>query len=188
MKLSNVIRKSNSTPSMTTDVWEDIVWELGILADRNQMIADRCRNMIRWIEQMPRRDERKIELLEYLRREWHDGEPVFEDFERIAGNASKTMTRQNPSKRKEVKMFLKGRKTPFMQDQLKAFKRYLAKNKYSGNASMLYAWAEKCWTDSKYQTKWDLAKSASGTKRGYSCSKALADAYRNLTSEQVSVL
>ena len=187
MNLSDIIRKamreSASAPSLQTDVWQDIIWELEVLADRSQMLADRCRRMARWIKDMPRRDERRRELLEYLLREGCGGEPTLEGFERIAG------VEQEPKavpKRKEGDMPLKGRKTPFMQDQLKAFKKYLGKVGYDGDASKLYALAEQCWRISR--AKWDVAKSAADTRRGYSCPKAMADAYRNLTPAQVAAL
>ena len=182
MRLSDIIGKSASAPSAKTDVWQDIIWELEVFADRHQMLADQSRSMIRWIKHMPRRDERRTELLEYLWREGSGmGEPLFEDFERIASITPKTKPKCTAAK-----LHLKGPKTPFMQEQLKTFRKYLGKMGYSGDASKLYAWAEKCW--SANQTKWDLAKSAVGTRRGYSCSKALADAYRNLKSKQLAVL
>ena len=85
MKLSDAIRKSASALRSGADVWQDIVWELNVLADCNQMKADRCRNMVRWIEHAPPGDGRRKKLLEYLLREGCGGEPTLEGFERIAG-------------------------------------------------------------------------------------------------------
>ena len=101
MKLSDIIRKSASALPSGGDVWQNIVWELTVLADCNQMKADRCRNMVRWIEHAPPGDGRRKKLLEYLLREGCGGEPTLEGFERIAGlNSDGTLEPESGLKRK----------------------------------------------------------------------------------------
>ena len=102
-------------------------------------------------------------------------------------NGGPTAPRQLPSPQqtsKVTKVALMGRKTPAMHEQLRAFHRYLSKHGYKGDESRLYAWAGKCWKCAKNRDMWNLAKLAGGTERGYSCPKALADAYRHLSCEQ----
>jgi hypothetical protein len=91
---------------------------------------------------------------------------------------------QLPSPPQKPKIALMGRKTPFMHDQLGVFHRFLEEHGYTGNESILYAQAERCWKQKKIVDAWNRAKLAEGTQHGYSCPKALADAYRNLSREQ----
>ena len=70
----------------------------------------------------------------------------------------------------------KGPQTEFMKRQLKAFESFLAHSEYRGEMKKLNALATQCWAKNK--VKWNNAAKASGQKKGYSCAKVLADAYR----------
>lgn len=71
----------------------------------------------------------------------------------------------------------KGRKTSFMAKQLRTFKAYLKEIRFKGEEGKLYGLATSCW--SRNQKPWNKAMKSDGDKRGYSCPKALADAYKN---------
>ena len=180
------------------DLLQDIIGEILELARRRKELRERTEKVVDRLGDLFVRDAAfRNQILNYFLVNGLIGEPVFEDVEKIVGGGPRGVrapaavgkareTRPFAAKGDGGKMPLKGPKTPFMQGQLKFFKKYLAKMGYSGDPSKLYGWAEKCWADK--QTKWDLAKSATGTKRGYSCTKALADAYRNLTVAQRAAL
>ena len=104
-----------------------------------------------------------------------------------AGKLGSTAPRRLPppsQKPKSQKIALMGRKTPAMHDQLGAFHKYLKGCGYKGDESRLYSWAERCWNAKCNKDRWNLARFAGGTARGYSCSKAMADAYKHLSKEQ----
>ena len=166
-------------------VWAAVVKEVDSLADSGRVLVGRCRRLKEMIMHIGGCPDKRRELLTYLLREGYDGEPTLEGFEQILVPPPEQKCEEKARKRK-VKTSLMGPKTLFMQGQLKAFKKYLTKMGYKGDTSQLYARARGCWIG--YQTEWDLAKCAKETKRGYSCPKALADAYRNLPADQFKKL
>jgi len=98
--------------------------------------------------------------------------------EALKRNATDDKPRRNRKPRTaSKKKGLMGRKTAYMAKQLRVFGMYLKDHKFGGDMSKLYGLAYNCWIANK--AKWDKAKAATGGKRGYSCSKVLADAYRN---------
>ena len=82
-----------------------------------------------------------------------------------------------PSRRKgKTKTGLKGKKTPIMARQLKTFIAFLGSRNYDGNESRLLALATQCWNANR--KTWDGYKAATGSRKGYSSPKVLANAYR----------
>ena len=71
----------------------------------------------------------------------------------------------------------KGPRTEFMNEQMSEFERFLLDHNYHDDTDNLYALANQCWIE--HETEWEKAKNAEGQKKGYSCSKCLADARRN---------
>lgn len=101
------------------------------------------------------------------------------DIHRISGSTKHgpvayDIGRRKPSRKRGVGG--KGPKTEFMKKQLRIFARYLSGHGCKKDVITLYAHANQCWIDNKI--KWDKAKGAIGQKKGYSCSKVLADAYK----------
>lgn len=174
-----------SVPPPEVGVWRDIVRELERLALAQRMVSDRCHNLVTRIRNLGGQTDLGWKLLAYLLQEGRHGEPTLEGFERIL-NPSPCAALASDAKRagKKVakKRSLKGPKTPAMQDQLKEFKKYLVKIGYDDDASKLYALAKSCWR--AHKIAWDKAKFDERASRGYSDSKVLADAYRNLSADQ----
>ena len=84
-----------------------------------------------------------------------------------------------------------------MHEQLREFKRYMAKRGYQYDAKLNYQRARGCWKGKDYPDKsnpgetknrWDDAAAMKGDRRGYSCYKTLADAYGRLLPEQRNAL
>ena len=172
-------------PPPGDDVWADIIWELGKLALYDRLASERIRKVQEKIRNLD--EDAKEALLSYLWREGHGGEATLEGFEGVLGMNQPVKPPKRMKKAKKEKTPLKGPKTPFMHDQLKAFKKFLDDSSgYKGDRSTLYAWAAKCWRTN--QRKWDKAKCDGGTEHGYSCSKALADAYKKLTDRHLAAL
>ena len=174
-----------SGPPPEVGVWQDIVGELEKLALAQRMVSDRCHNLVARIRSLGGHPDVGWKLLAYLLHEGRGGEPTLEGFERILNPtpcAALASGAKRAGKKAAKKRSLKGPKTPAMQDQLKEFKKYLAKMRYNDDASKLYGLAKGCWR--MHKTEWDRAKFDERTSRGYSGSKVLADAYRNLSADQ----
>lgn len=68
----------------------------------------------------------------------------------------------------------RGPQTLFMKQQLNIFNRFMTNHK--GSTENVYALAFQCWK--KHSPKWDEARNATGHAKGYSSTKALANAWR----------
>lgn len=176
-------------PRLFQEVQWQLTGEFKLAAGESH--SEAAHYLVSWVASTRLNSYQMQRFLEYMLWSASTGKGTIEEAARIAskspgvGDAIRAAFKrreqeeqESAAKRKAAGQPLMGRKTPFMQKQLKEFNKYLGRMGYRGDASRLYALARQCWIAN--QAEWDTAMSASGTRRGYSCPKAMADAYKAL--------